>query len=214
MNGSEESPSRSLGTLFCPSSPNKIRPSLFWYTALPKSGSSNTLRRSERYWSGVVSRPHCLSTKTRFARCATSDGSFGRSFCPRNTSPRISAFTPVTADRNGAFATWSSIFLISSSVGTRSGSRNSRISLFGSSCMHSALTAYGRFRCDLLDDADLAVVAQYQLVRLRLVQRARDLDVAADQAVLDARADVHDAAVLEHDAVLDLGVAHGAVMVD
>ena len=57
------------------------------------------------------------------------------------------------------------------------------------------------------------MVAEHEPVRLRALAGAHDLDLAADERVVDA---VHadDAAAFEHDRVLDLGVAELAVGAD
>src|SRR5262245_24928697 len=56
-------------------------------------------------------------------------------------------------------------------------------------------------------DADFRIVAEHEPVGGRLHRHPVDPRVAADQAVSDAVVEVADHAALEHDAVLDLGVA-------
>ena len=58
------------------------------------------------------------------------------------------------------------------------------------------------------------MVAQRHLERLGFDGRARDLGVPPDETILDAVRDIDDLAVLQHDAVLDLGVLDQHVMVD
>src|SRR5438309_190586 len=65
------------------------------------------------------------------------------------------------------------------------------------------------------DEAQLAAVAEHEVVRPGLGPRAVDRDLPADQARLDPAGDVGDGRALEHDRVLDLAapddrvVAHG-----
>src|SRR5215208_5230090 len=63
-------------------------------------------------------------------------------------------------------------------------------------------------------DADLGVVAEHEAVRGRLHRQAVDLHVLPDQAVFDARGEIADAAALEHDTVLDLGLADFRIVHD
>src|SRR5262245_38452546 len=63
-----------------------------------------------------------------------------------------------------------------------------------------------RFTKLSLDQTDLTIIAQQQAEGGGTAVVADDLDTAADEAILDPLAGVHDPAVLQHDAVLDLGV--------
>src|SRR5438552_16671737 len=65
-----------------------------------------------------------------------------------------------------------------------------------------------------LQNAHLAVVAQGQLVGLRLDRRARDDGIAADQAVLNARGDIADARAFQDDRAPDLAVLDRDVVED
>src|SRR6476659_8440752 len=55
--------------------------------------------------------------------------------------------------------------------------------------------------------ADLGVIAKHEAISRGFHRQAIDLHIAADQAVFDAVGQVADDAALEHDAVLDLGLA-------
>ena len=74
----------------------------------------------------------------------------------------------------------------------------------------SAIRSLSAMAVTVLLQVDLAVVADHQPGRPGPRPRAHDLDLPADQRVLEA-GDVDDAAVLEDDRVLDLGVDDLAV---
>src|SRR6266852_2688515 len=69
-------------------------------------------------------------------------------------------------------------------------------------------------RIVLLQNPDSTVIAEHQLVSAWLDWRARDLNVAPNQAFFDPVGDVDHLAVLEDDAVLDLTRLNQAVVVD
>src|SRR5262249_11872965 len=58
------------------------------------------------------------------------------------------------------------------------------------------------------------MIPQYKAVGARLQRRAGDLDIPADQAILQAMRQVADYPVLQHDRVLDLATLDHTVVVD
>src|SRR3954464_6374657 len=75
-------------------------------------------------------------------------------------------------------------------------------------CCRTASYFTGAAICSSPGNAYFGVVTQHEPVGRRFDGQPVNADVLPNQTVLDSRREIADAASLEHDAVLDLGVAH------